>query len=138
MQELFRCQIADKRATQKKLSFELGKNREQLTKMQMETAKTLTGTSFIHRRIWQGSSKPSKRESGRRKRSLRNSGKKRHRNRGVRWSHRSISSSSHGRRNLTQSHAEENDSMPAAQAYQGRQGLQDFCGNQCELPTVLY
>lgn len=64
MQKLFRHQIADKCATQKKLSFELGKNREQPTKMQMETAKILTGTAFIHRRIWHGSSKSSKRESG--------------------------------------------------------------------------
>lgn len=46
MQELFRHQIAGKRATQKKLSFELGKNREQLTKLQMETAKTLKGDSI--------------------------------------------------------------------------------------------
>ena len=78
------------------------------------------------------------RENRGRKHSLRNSGKKRHRDRVVRWSHWSVSSSSHGRRNMTQSHVEENDSTQAVQVYQGRQGLQGFCGNQYELSTVLY
>ncbi len=45
MQELFQRRIAGNRAMQKKLGFELGKNREQLTKLQMEIAKTLTGDS---------------------------------------------------------------------------------------------
>jgi len=46
MQELFQRRIAGNRAMQKKLGFELGKNREQLTKLQMEIAKTLTGDSI--------------------------------------------------------------------------------------------
>ena len=45
IQETFRRRIAGNRATQKKFSFELGKNREQMTKLQMEIAKTLTGDS---------------------------------------------------------------------------------------------
>lgn len=39
IQDLFQRRIAGNRATQKKLSFELGKHREQLTKLQMEIAR---------------------------------------------------------------------------------------------------
>lgn len=39
---------------------------------------------------------------------------------------------------MTQSHAEENDSTQDVQVYRGRQGLQDFCENQYESPTVMY
>lgn len=46
IQELFQRRIAGNRAMQKKLGFELGKHREQLTKLQMEIAKTLTGDSL--------------------------------------------------------------------------------------------
>lgn len=45
IQDLFQRKIADNRAMKKKLGFELGKHREQLTKLQMEIAKTLTGDS---------------------------------------------------------------------------------------------
>ena len=46
IQDLFQRRIAGNRAMQKKLNFELGKHREQLTKLQMEIAKTLTGDSL--------------------------------------------------------------------------------------------
>ncbi|MDE5588600.1 MAG: recombinase family protein [Acetatifactor sp.] len=46
IQDLFQRRIAGNRAMQKKLGFELGKHREQLTKLQMEIAKTLTGDSL--------------------------------------------------------------------------------------------
>lgn len=47
IQDQFQRRIAGNRAMQKKLGFELGKNREQLTKLQMEIAKTLTGDSLF-------------------------------------------------------------------------------------------
>ncbi len=43
LQALFKRQMAGNRATQKKLDLELTKNREQLTKLQLEIGKTLTG-----------------------------------------------------------------------------------------------
>ena len=46
LQAMFRRQIAGNRATQKKLELELTKNREQLTKLQLEIGKTLTGDSI--------------------------------------------------------------------------------------------
>lgn len=46
IQDLFQRRIAGNRAMQTKLHFELGKYREQLTKLQMEIAKTLTGDSL--------------------------------------------------------------------------------------------
>lgn len=46
IQDLFQRRIAGNRAMQTKLNFELGKHREQLTKLQMEIAKTLTGDSL--------------------------------------------------------------------------------------------
>lgn len=46
IQDLFQRRIAGNRATQKKIGFELGKHREQLTRLQMEIAKTLTGDSI--------------------------------------------------------------------------------------------
>lgn len=45
IQDLFQHRIAGNRATQKKLNFELGKNRDQLTRLQMEIARILTGDS---------------------------------------------------------------------------------------------
>ena len=47
IQDQFQRRIAGNRAMKKKLGFELGKNREQLTKLQMEIAKTLTGDSLF-------------------------------------------------------------------------------------------
>ncbi len=46
LQALFKRQMAGNRATQKKLDLELTKNREQLTKLQLEIGKTLTGDSI--------------------------------------------------------------------------------------------
>ena len=46
LQAMFKRQMAGNRATQKKLDLELTKNREQLTKLQLEIAKTLTGDSI--------------------------------------------------------------------------------------------
>lgn len=46
LQALFKRQMAGNRATQKKLYLELTKNREQLTKLQLEIGKTLTGDSI--------------------------------------------------------------------------------------------
>ena len=46
LQAMFKRQIAGNRATQKKLELELTKNREQLTKLQLEIGKTLTGDSI--------------------------------------------------------------------------------------------
>jgi hypothetical protein len=45
LQATFKRQIAGNRATQKKLELELTRNREQLTKLQLEIGKTLTGDS---------------------------------------------------------------------------------------------
>ena len=45
LQAMFRRQMAGNRATQKKLERDLSKNREQLTKLQLEIAKSLTGDS---------------------------------------------------------------------------------------------
>lgn len=45
-QAMFKRQMAGNRATQKKLDLKLTKNREQLTKLQLEIAKTLTGDSI--------------------------------------------------------------------------------------------
>lgn len=46
LQAMFKRQMAGNRATQKKLDRELTKNREQLTKLQLEIGKTLTGDSI--------------------------------------------------------------------------------------------
>lgn len=46
LQMLFKKQMAGNRATQKKLSLELEKNKEQLSKLQLEIGKTLTGDSI--------------------------------------------------------------------------------------------
>ncbi len=46
LQAMFKRQMAGNRATQKKLDLELTKNKEQLTKLQLEIAKTLTGDSI--------------------------------------------------------------------------------------------
>ncbi|MCD8196482.1 MAG: recombinase family protein [Lachnospiraceae bacterium] len=46
LRELFKRQMAGNRASQKKLELELAKNREQLSRLQMEIGKTLTGESL--------------------------------------------------------------------------------------------
>lgn len=46
LQEMLKRQMAGNRAKQKKLSHELTKNQEQLTKLQLEIGKSLTGDSF--------------------------------------------------------------------------------------------
>ncbi len=46
LQVMFKRQMAGNRATQKKLDLELTKNKEQLTRLQLEIAKTLTGDSI--------------------------------------------------------------------------------------------
>ena len=45
LQAVFKRQMAGNRAIQKKLDMEITKNREQLTKLQLEIGKTLTGES---------------------------------------------------------------------------------------------
>jgi hypothetical protein len=46
LQAMFKRQMAGNRAAQKKLDLELTKNKEQLTKLQLEIGKTLTGDSI--------------------------------------------------------------------------------------------